>query len=158
MLLPGFKYNMTDIQAALGLVQLKRANEIQEKRAQIAQFYVRELSGQSDKAALPLSDIPHGITHSWHLFILRIRENGGMDRDLFIEKMKEKQIGLSVHFIPVHMHPYYQKHFPAELPVTERVFREIVSLPLYSQLSDEDCGYIVKSIKEVLTISQEVGS
>ncbi|MBU5239124.1 DegT/DnrJ/EryC1/StrS family aminotransferase [Bacillus velezensis] len=158
VLLPGFKYNMTDIQAALGLVQLKRANDIQEKREQIAQFYVRELSGQSDKAALPLSDIPSGITHSWHLFILRIRENGGMDRDLFIEKMKEKQIGLSVHFIPVHLHPYYQKHYPAELPVTERVFREIVSLPLYSQLSDEDCSYIVKSIKEVLTISQEVGS
>ncbi|MDO8226747.1 DegT/DnrJ/EryC1/StrS family aminotransferase [Bacillus cabrialesii] len=157
VLLPGFKYNMTDIQAALGLVQLKRAAEIQEKRTRIANYYASELTNQSERAELPLTDIPSHITHSWHLFILRVKKRGEMERDQFIENMKAKHIGLSVHFIPVHMHPYYKEHFPAKLPVTERIFPEIVSLPLYSQLSKEDCQYIVQSIKEVLSLSQEVG-
>ncbi|QIW82278.1 DegT/DnrJ/EryC1/StrS family aminotransferase [Bacillus tequilensis] len=158
VLLPGFKYNMTDIQAALGLIQLKRAAEIQEKRTRIANYYASELINQSERAALPLTDIPSHITHSWHLFILRVKKRGEMERDQFIESMKAKHIGLSVHFIPVHMHPYYREHFPAKLPVTERIFSEIVSLPLYSQLSKENCQYIVQSIKEVLSLSQEVGS
>ncbi|OBA02689.1 UDP-4-amino-4,6-dideoxy-N-acetyl-beta-L-altrosamine transaminase [Bacillus subtilis] len=157
VLLPGFKYNMTDIQAALGLIQLKRAAEIQEKRTRIANYYASELTNQSERAELPLADIPSHITHSWHLFILRVKKRGEMERDQFIENMKAKHIGLSVHFIPVHMHPYYKEHFPAKLPVTERIFPEIVSLPLYSQLSKEDCQYIVQSIKEVLSLSQEVG-
>ncbi|WP_317984441.1 DegT/DnrJ/EryC1/StrS family aminotransferase [Bacillus cabrialesii] len=157
VLLPGFKYNMTDIQAALGLVQLKRAAEIQEKRTRIANYYASELTNQSKRAELPLTDIPSHITHSWHLFILRVKKRGEMERDQFIENMKAKHIGLSVHFIPVHMHPYYKEHFPAKLPVTERIFPEIVSLPLYSQLSKENCQYIVQSIKEVLSLSQEVG-
>nr|WP_142389203.1 DegT/DnrJ/EryC1/StrS family aminotransferase [Bacillus halotolerans] len=157
VLLPGFKYNMTDIQAALGLIQLKRAAEIQEKRTRIAKYYASELTNQSERAELPLTDIPSYITHSWHLFILRVKKRGEMERDQFIENMKAKNIGLSVHFIPVHMHPYYSEHFPAKLPVTERIFPEIVSLPLYSQLSKEDCQYIVQSIKDVLSLSQEVG-
>ncbi|MEC1603412.1 DegT/DnrJ/EryC1/StrS family aminotransferase [Bacillus halotolerans] len=157
VLLPGFKYNMTDIQAALGLIQLKRAAEIQEKRTRIAKYYASELTNQSERAELPLTDIPSHITHSWHLFILRVKKRGEMERDQFIENMKAKNIGLSVHFIPVHMHPYYSEHFPAKLPVTERIFPEIVSLPLYSQLSKEDCQYIVQSIKDVLSLSQEVG-
>ncbi|WP_434813985.1 DegT/DnrJ/EryC1/StrS family aminotransferase [Bacillus halotolerans] len=157
VLLPGFKYNMTDIQAALGLIQLKRAAEIQEKRTRIANYYASELTNQSERAELPLTDIPSHITHSWHLFILRVKKRGEMERDQFIENMKAKHIGLSVHFIPVHMHPYYSEHFPAKLPVTERIFPEIVSLPLYSQLSKEDCQYIVQSIKDVLSLSQEVG-
>ncbi|MCI3986883.1 DegT/DnrJ/EryC1/StrS family aminotransferase [Bacillus vallismortis] len=157
VLLPGFKYNMTDIQAALGLIQLKRAAEIQEKRTRIANYYASEFTNQSERAELPLADIPSHITHAWHLFILRVKKRGEMDRDQFIEHMKAKHIGLSVHFIPVHMHPYYKEHFPAKLPVTERIFPEIVSLPLYSQLSKEDCQYIVQSIKEVLSLSQEVG-
>ncbi|WP_024713491.1 DegT/DnrJ/EryC1/StrS family aminotransferase [Bacillus tequilensis] len=157
VLLPGFKYNMTDIQAALGLIQLKRAAEIQEKRTKIANYYASELINQSERAALPLTDIPSHVTHSWHLFILRVKKRGEMERDQFIENMKAKHIGLSVHFIPVHMHPYYREHFPAKLPVTERIFSEIVSLPLYSQLSKENCQYIVQSIKEVLSLSQEVG-
>ncbi|MGR0286550.1 DegT/DnrJ/EryC1/StrS family aminotransferase [Bacillus subtilis subsp. subtilis] len=157
VLLPGFKYNMTDIQAALGLIQLKRAAEIQEKRTKIANYYASELINHPERAELPLTDIPSHITHSWHLFTLRVKKHGEMDRDQFIEEMKAKHIGLSVHFIPVHMHPYYREHFPAKLPVTERIFPEIVSLPLYSQLSKEDCQYIVQSIKDVLSLSQEVG-
>ncbi|MBJ7571665.1 DegT/DnrJ/EryC1/StrS family aminotransferase [Bacillus halotolerans] len=157
VLLPGFKYNMTDIQAALGLIQLKRAAEIQEKRTRIANYYASELTNQSERAELPLTDIPSHITHSWHLFILRVKKRGEMERDQFIENMKAKHIGLSVHFIPVHMHPYYSEHFPAKLPVTERIFPEIVSLPLYSQLSKEDCQYIVQSMKDVLSLNQEVG-
>ncbi|UYO31421.1 DegT/DnrJ/EryC1/StrS family aminotransferase [Bacillus halotolerans] len=157
VLLPGFKYNMTDIQAALGLIQLKRAAEIQEKRTRIANYYASELTNQSERAELPLIDIPSHITHSWHLFILRVKKCGEMERDQFIENMKAKHIGLSVHFIPVHMHPYYSEHFPAKLPVTERIFPEIVSLPLYSQLSKEDCQYIVQSMKDVLSLNQEVG-
>jgi dTDP-4-amino-4,6-dideoxygalactose transaminase len=156
VLLPGFKYNMTDIQAALGLVQLSRAIDIQEKRERIAHYYAAELADLTDSSRLPPVDIPTGITHSWHLFILRIKERSGMDRDLFIEEMKAKNIGLSVHFIPVHMHPYYKEHFPAKLPVTEKIFTEIVSLPLYSQLSEEDCEYIIQSIKETLTIEKGV--
>ncbi|MEC1405200.1 DegT/DnrJ/EryC1/StrS family aminotransferase [Bacillus halotolerans] len=157
VLLPGFKYNMTDIQAALGLIQLKRVAEIQEKRTRIANYYASELTNQSERAELPLTDIPSHITHSWHLFILRVKKRGEMERDQFIENMKAKHIGLSVHFIPVHMHPYYSEHFPAKLPVTERIFPEIVSLPLYSQLSKEDCQYIVQSMKDVLSLNQEVG-
>lgn len=149
VMLPGFKYNMTDIQASLGISQLEKAEIMREKREKIAHYYLEGLKEISNFIKLPVYKNEIGLQHAWHLFVIRIKRNNLISRDEFIEKMKERNIGLSVHFIPVHIHPYYKENFPTSLPVTESVFDEIVSLPLYSALNMKDANYIVKSIKEI---------
>lgn len=149
VMLPGYKYNMTDIQASLGISQLEKAEIMREKREQIARYYLENLKEISDFIKLPEYIEEKGLQHGWHLFVIRIKKNSYITRDEFIEKMKARNIGLSVHFIPVHIHPYYKENFPMYLPVTERVFEEIVSLPLYSALNKDDVKYIVKSIREI---------
>ncbi len=144
---PGFKYNMTDPQAALGLTQLAKLNETREKREELARYYHAELASLGDAVILPKEANNRGDQHAWHLYPIRITPTFGMDRDAFIEGMKAMNIGTSVHFIPVHMHPFYQGRFDAEVPVTERVFSEIVSLPIYSQMTSEEACDVVRAIR-----------
>ena len=87
--------------------------------------------------------------HSWHLFPLRITPEFGIDRDRFVELMGEMKIGTSVHYIPVHMHPCYQERFNVTLSVTEKVFSEVVSLPLYSKMTMEDARDVVRAIIDI---------
>lgn len=151
ILRPGFKYNLTDIAAALGRVQLRRIESMREKRAAVARAYsdaFRDLPG----VVVP-GDIP-GREHSWHLYVLRLdpaRVRGG--RDGLIAALKERGIGTSVHYTPLHLHPYYREAFgykPEDFPAATRAYSEMVSLPLYSHMSGANVARVVGAVREVV--------
>lgn len=146
----GFKYNMTDIQASLGLRQLAKLDKMQARRKHITQLYLDGLQGLKGLVLPDMKTLNHGDVHACHLFPILIDKEGfGRSRDEMMELMKEYNIGVSVHFIPVHMHPYYRERYTKDLvlPVTEQVFDQIMSLPLYPTLSDEDALYVIDTIK-----------
>ncbi len=146
----GFKYNMTDIQASLGLHQLAKLEKMQARRRHITQLYMDGLKGIKGLSLPDWTSLNPDDIHACHLFTVRIdKKLFGHSRDELMELMKEYNIGVSVHFIPVHMHPYYRERYTKELtlPVTEAVFEQIMSLPLYPTLSDEDVLYIIDTIK-----------
>ncbi len=146
LLLPGYKYNMTDPQAALGITQLAKLSAMQSKRAQIAEVYLNRLHSH---VQLPHVDSDSGNVHAWHLFPIRIKPDCGISRDDFISSLKDYGIGTSVHFIPVHMQPFYAEWPRLSLPVTELVFSEIVSLPIYSLMTVADAQYVAETINYV---------
>lgn len=148
---PGFKYNMFDIQAALGLVQLSRMEDMQALRLKIAEKYQREF-GKIDAVEPPF--VPDYTTHCWHLYVLRIRpELLTIDRDRFITELNERNVGTSVHFIPVTDMSAYTKRFgfrPGDFPNTEKHFERIISLPLYPTLTDEQSDYVVAAVRDIV--------
>ncbi|WP_415407169.1 DegT/DnrJ/EryC1/StrS family aminotransferase [Sulfurovum sp. CS9] len=141
----GNKYNTTDINAALGLVQLKKQDELREKRASIASRY--DEAFKDDKNIIrPF--VKEGRTTSWHLYVIKIDH-----RDEVIEKLKEIGVGCSVHFIPIHKHPYYKDKYGYKnenYPIANRVFEKSLSLPIYPDMSDEEVDYVIKKVKKVL--------
>jgi len=147
---PGFKYNMTDLQAALGLVQLERLDELQRRRTSIAAAFNRAFA--DDPALLP-PVTPPDVEPAWHIYPLRIREEAlTIDRDRFFEALKARKIGCSVHFIPIHFHPYYRERYGwsrGAFPNAEAYFRGEISLPLYPGMSDEDVNDVIEAVKEV---------
>ncbi len=148
---PGFKYNLTDIQAALGLQQLRKLGQFQARREEIVRQYNEGLSGLEE---LSLPTARPEVKHAWHLYVIRLNlERLSITRDQFIEELKERRIGTSVHFIPVHMHPYYRDKYgyrPEDFPVAAREFRRIISLPLNPRMSDRDAGDVVEAVREVV--------
>lgn len=148
---PGFKYNMTDIAAAIGIQQLKKAWHFQKRRKKMAEYYCQALKG------LPVElppDAPDGDVHAWHLFVIRLRKEAGIERDRFIELMSEKGIGCSVHFIPLHIHPYWRDRYglkPEDFPNAFNVYKNAVSLPLYTKMSDADMDRVVSAVRAVLS-------
>lgn len=148
---PGFKYNLTDVAASIGIQQLKKAWRFQARRQELAEFYNRELSG------LPLQlppQAPQDDLHSWHLYVLRLAENATLGRDAFIQAMADRGIGCSVHFIPLHLHPYWRDTYslkPSDFPNALRVYEGAVSLPLYTKMTDDDAQRVVAAVKEILT-------
>jgi dTDP-4-amino-4,6-dideoxygalactose transaminase len=151
ILLPGFKYNMTDIQAALGLCQLRRLADFQRRRAEIADAYLRAFA-EEDALELPVAR-PE-VEHAWHLFVLRLRPEAlRIGRDAFIDAMTERNIGTSVHFIPVHLHPYYRDKYalPADrLPVALDAYQRMLSLPLSPRLSDQDVADVIEAVLDIV--------
>lgn len=146
----GFKYNMTDIQASLGLHQLAKLEKMQDRRKHITQLYFNGLKGVKGITLPDMATLNPDDVHACHLFPIRIdKKEFGYSRDEMMELMKEYNIGVSVHFIPVHMHPYYRERYTKDLvlSVTEQVFDQIMSLPLYPTLSDEDALYVIDTIK-----------
>lgn len=147
---PGFKYNMTDIAAALGLQQLRRLNELRERRRAMAQRYNEAL------ADLPVLLPPAGGSadlHAWHLYIVRLTDAAPMGRDEFIERMSERKIGMSVHFIPLHRQPYWRSQYgldPAHFPAAEDAYRRAASLPLYTRMTDADQRRVIEAVRELL--------
>lgn len=145
---PGFKYNLPDMQAALGLAQLSRLNEINCRRAEIAALY---RGGLKDSAGLELPGIPeYPHVHAWHLFIIKVLF---MDRGLFMEKLSEYNIGYGLHFPACHLLNYIKKQFgngEGMLPETERAAGKIISLPLFPDMVDDDVFYVCEAIKEIL--------
>jgi len=146
---PGFKYNMTDIQAAMGLQQLKKMDAIRARRQEIAAMYSAAL------APLGVFDLPverEDCQSAWHLFPVRIREGAlGVSRDEFIEGMRERNIGTSVHFIAVHTFTYYREKYgfeDADFPIAFGESERLVSLPLHPGLSDEDVGDVVGAVTD----------
>jgi dTDP-4-amino-4,6-dideoxygalactose transaminase len=148
---PGFKYNMTDIAAALGLVQLGRLEAFQRRRREIVAAYHRGLSGL---AALETPGARPDVEPAWHLYVLRLRlEALRIDRDRFIEELKTRQIGTSVHFIPIHLHPYYRDRYgwaPGDFPVAWREYQRMLSLPLHPGLTDGDVADVVEAVRDVV--------
>ncbi len=143
----GFKYNMTDIQAALGLWQLRKLASFQERRRAIVARYRAALGGC---AALELPACREDVEHAWHLFVLRLRPDAlRIDRDRFIEEMTQRGIGTSVHFIPVHLHPYYAGKYgyrPEDLPVAYSNYRRLLSIPLNVTLTDAQVDRVAAAV------------
>ncbi|PYV44672.1 MAG: UDP-4-amino-4,6-dideoxy-N-acetyl-beta-L-altrosamine transaminase [Acidobacteria bacterium] len=149
---PGYKYNMTDIAAAIGLAQLRKAERMWQRRREIALRY-NEAFG-----ALPELQIPADRTdcqHAWHLYILRLNlDRLCLDRAQFIQELKQLNIGTSVHFIPLHLHPYYRETYgyaPIDFPVAFQEYQRVVSLPLYSKMSDEDVTDVIQAVSELVS-------
>ncbi|QQS05315.1 MAG: DegT/DnrJ/EryC1/StrS family aminotransferase [Fibrobacterota bacterium] len=144
---PGYKYNMPDICAAMGIHQLAKCESFSKQRNEMAGFYFRELAGL-DGVELPHVEIPSD-RHAWHLFIVQMREQW---RDIFFEKMQAMGIGCSVHFIPLHLHPYWRDRYgftPDSFPLATSAFRRALSLPLYTRMSQGDLRRVVDAFKEV---------
>jgi dTDP-4-amino-4,6-dideoxygalactose transaminase len=147
---PGFKYNLTDIAAALGLQQLKKARRFQQRRAEIAARYNAAL------AALPLIPAPTppaGELHAWHLYALRLADGAAVARDRFIERLFECGIGCSVHYIPLHLHPYWRDRYaltPAMFPHSQRAYERLVSLPIYTRMTDADVERVIGAVNDAL--------
>ncbi len=148
---PGFKYNLTDVAAALGLVQLERTDEMLEARRRIARTYTEALS-ESD--ALELLEVNDFDAHSWHLFVIKIVEDKlSIDRGRFIEELKERGVLTSVHFIPLHIHPYYRETYgyePGDLPVSHDCYSRSISLPIYSAMKEEEITCVCENVIDVL--------
>ncbi|MBS1791597.1 MAG: DegT/DnrJ/EryC1/StrS family aminotransferase [Acidobacteria bacterium] len=151
---PGFKYNLTDIASSIGLQQLKKAWAFQERRQEMAERYDSEL------ANLPITLPPqpeNGDLHSWHLYAIRLKDSAGISREEFIQQMAARGIGCSVHFIPLHLHPYWQKAYdlqPHDFPAAWRAYEQAVSLPLYTKMTDEDQTRVIEAAKDVLSGSR----
>ena len=147
---PGFKYNLTDIAAALGLQQLKKARAFQQTRARIAAMYDAAFAG----LPLMLPPPPHpGELHAWHLYALRLGEGAAIGRDRFIERLFDAGIGCSVHYIPLHLHPYWRDRYalrPEAFPHSQRAYERLVSLPIYTRMSDADVQRVVDAVRGIL--------
>jgi UDP-4-amino-4-deoxy-L-arabinose-oxoglutarate aminotransferase len=144
---PGFKYNLTDIQAALGLAQLSRLEELNGRRRQLADLYGRGLEGvELDLPGVPV--YPH--THSWHLFVVKVTS---MERERFMQKLSEYNIGYGIHFPASHRLSYIQKRYKirsGELKETDRANDKLLSLPLFPDMKEEDVSYVCEAIREIL--------
>jgi len=151
ILAPGFKYNMADIAAAIGIHQLRKADSLHRKRTAAAEAYTRLLGG-IDELILPCQ-MPNRV-HSWHLYVIRLRlDRLKIDRAQFITELQQRGIGSSVHWMPLHMHPYYEHTFdyaPGDLPMAASLYNEIITLPLYPDMTEEDITHVCDSIKEIL--------
>jgi dTDP-4-amino-4,6-dideoxygalactose transaminase len=147
---PGFKYNMTDIQSALGLQQLRRFSAMQERRHQIVQQYQSAFG--SDPAFRTPVTRPH-VKNAHHLYVLRLTGvEMSIGRDQFIEEMTARNIGTSVHFIPIHMHSYYRNKYgyvPDSFPVAHAAFRQMLSLPLSPSMSDQDVHDVIAAVRDI---------
>ena len=147
---PGYKYNMTDIAASIGIHQLKKADSFQHRRQQLAERYLDALSD------LPLqmpAAAPEGCQHSWHLFVVRLSETAPMGRNEFIEKLAARGIGCSVHFIPLHIQPYWRDRYqfgPDDFPQAHHAYQGAVSLPLYPSMTEDDQQRVIDSVRTLL--------
>jgi len=146
---PGFKYNITDVASAIGLEQLERVETLWKRRKKIAAYYLSELQ-EYDCVKLPCLPENNNDKHAWHLFMLRVPENR---RDVFINTMAENGIGTSVHFIPLHIQPYYRKRYGLDkqsFPIAYSEFLKEVSLPVYSKMTDFQVEKVIKTVKKLI--------
>jgi dTDP-4-amino-4,6-dideoxygalactose transaminase len=161
---PGYKYNLTDVAAAMGLAQLAKAERMWQRRVEIAQRYTAAFS-QFEELQVPTDNPVH--QHAWHLYMLRLNlehfatpnvplhnVNGaaGIRAD-FVEELKQRKIGVSVHFIPLHLHPYYRESYrysPEDFPVAYREYQREISLPIYSKMSDQDVEDVINAVCAVV--------
>jgi len=147
---PGFKYNMTDIAASLGIHQLKKALEFQRRRNEIAHFYNKTLADLP--LVRPAQALPHEM-HAWHLYVIRLTDDAGIDRNKMIDELAKRGIGTSVHFIPLNLHPYWRREYglkPDDFPNAVKAWEKAISLPIYPKMTDEDCGRVAAAVREVL--------
>ncbi len=147
---PGFKYNLTDIAAALGIHQLKKARAFQQRRERIATLYDEGFAG------LPLITPPRapaGEMHAWHLYALQLADHAGTERNRLIEALFDAGIGCSVHYIPLHLQPYWRERYAldaAMFPHSQRAYERMLSLPLYTRMTDGDVERVVAAVRAAL--------
>ena len=151
ILYPGFKYNLTDIAAAIGLEQLKRCTHFWEIRERYAALYNE---GFQDVPGIITPYVAPDVRHAWHLYIIQLDlEQLRIGRNEFISLLKQENIGTSVHFIPLHLHPYYRDTFgyrPEDLPTASAVFERIVSLPIYTQMTETDVERVIETVRRLV--------
>lgn len=149
---PGFKYNMTDIQAALGLHQLQKLPEFHARRREIVERYNAAFS-QFDEFQTPTER--EDVEHAWHLYVLRLNLNRvELSRNQFIEELRARNIASSVHFIPIHLHPYYRDKYnftPESFPVAYREYQRMISLPLYPRMTDGDVDDVIDAVCDIVS-------
>lgn len=147
---PGFKYNLTDIASAIGLHQLRKARAFRQRRAEIAAQY------HAAFASLPIvvpPDAPTGETHAWHLYPIRLGDKAGVARDGFIERLFAAGIGCSVHYIPLHLQPYWRERYglrAEDFPHSQKAYERMVSLPIYTRMGDADVQRVVGAVHKAL--------
>ena len=150
ILAPGYKYNLTDTAAALGRCQLARAEALRRERERIAHRYL-EAFAELEEIELP-PDPPNRI-HAWHLFQIRLRlEKLDIDRDTFLQELRQRGIGFSVHWRPLHLHPYYQETFgwrPEDLPLATETFRRTLSLPIFPSQREDEIAAVIAAVCEL---------
>lgn len=147
---PGFKYNLTDIASAIGIEQLKKTRHFHERRVALAARYDEALR---DLPMILPPRPPDRSAHSWHLYVIQLLTSANISRDEFIDKMAAEGVGTSVHFIPLHLHPYWRDMYglrSEQFPHATRAFNHIVSLPLYTRMTDVDQDRIICAITSIL--------
>jgi perosamine synthetase len=150
----GYKYNMTDIAAALGSVQLERADELLAARRAIASTYTNRFLGSTVADLLELPADAADGSHAWHLYIVRLElDRLSLDRAAVIERLRAAGVGTSVHFIPLHLHPYYRTRWdtrPSDHPVATREYERVISLPIWPGMRDVDVDRVVDAMASIL--------
>lgn len=145
---PGYKYNLTDIAASIGIHQLRRAEEMRRRREAIASRYLAELS---DVMELELPPVNADRLHAWHLFPIKLNlQKLSVNRNEFMQELKRDGVGCSVHWRPLHLHPYYQKTFdwrPEDFPVATALWQRLISLPIFPGMVDEEIDHVIGSVK-----------
>ena len=151
VVLPGFKYNMPDLQAAIGIHQLARLEEMQRRRLAIVAQYDEAL-GQSEE--LEISVPRPNVESAWHIYLLRLRPGRlRIGRDEFVDELRRRNIGTSVHFIPVHALSFYRERYglrPEQFPVAQREFERMLSLPLSAAHTDADVADVIEAVTDVV--------
>jgi len=146
----GYKYNMTDIQAALGLAQLKKVELMWGMRKEIALKYTEAFEPLEE---IITPHIRHGRETAWHLYVIKLNLDAlKIDRGQFVEELKKRGVSASVHFIPLHRHPFYEKTFGydrKDFPNAEWIYERIISLPVYPGMSDKEVEYVIESVEDV---------
>ncbi len=152
----GYKYNMTDLAAAIGLHQLARSEWLLERRRAIAHRYTEAFSQWPELETPPN---PDHVEHAWHLYMLRLRpERLAITRDAFIQALKQAQIGTSVHFIPLHLHPFYRDTYrlaAADFPAALQAYQRTISLPIYPGMTDEDVEDVIAAVEQIVATHQK---
>ncbi len=145
---PGFKYNLTDIAAAIGIHQLARSDQMQRERESVARLYLQELQSVAE---IELPPNPPDRIHSWHLFPIKLKlQELAIDRNAFIETLKRSGIGCSVHWRPLHLHPYYHQTFgwsPKDLPTASAVWQRLISLPIFPGMTNTEIVQVIEAVK-----------
>ena len=147
---PGFKYNMTDVAAAMGVEQLARLPHFVQRREVLARRYHEQLANLP--LALP-AVAPPGDTHAWHLYVIRLLPNAPLERDAAIQALSDRGIGTSVHYVPLHRHPYWRDRYqltPAMFPEADAAYQAMISIPLFTAMSDSDQDRVIAALHEVL--------
>lgn len=153
----GFNYRITDFQCALGISQMKRLADFLSRRQEIAAIYAKAFS--TDKVISPLR-LVEGVGHAWHLYVVRLLGHPSLRRDVFKE-MREAGIGVNVHYIPVHLHPFYRHRFnydPGLCPVAEQVYQQILSLPMWPGMSNADVDRVISVLTNIVEQQVKVKS
>ena len=151
---PGFKYNLTDIAAAIGIHQLARAEEMRQGREAVAYRYMEALA---DVEEIELPPMDANRIHAWHLFPIKLRLNRlSITRNAFAEQLNSDGVGFSVHWRPLHLHPYYEETFnwqPEDCPVATSVWQTLVSLPIFSVMRDDEVDYVLRTVRDLCSTS-----